>query len=488
MSTGDGRPVKGSGDRWDVKGADVPGGRFNRSVMMGLGQLDDSAQTKEKKARHAALDRFRAVARDLDVQDRDSVWALISVIGRKGYPTWKEVVAARNRIEILTLAQRGEFHAETEARRDRGAQSSERRTCVQGVDEYLNWQEREEFAPDTMVTAASLLRRMLEVRDIEGIRYAEHRVSLLTRTDSDRILDHLRTSARTGEPVKGRTRDKHRKILRAWMQYELQRELDRAEEQRRQPLFSINVFGEQAGRYSKPTKDAKRTLDDVETRRFFPDQMQSLLKSAIGLWFYIITVTRRLGFRPGEVTHIRWMDDVIPLANGNGYEIRLEGGRGRDERCRCNQCRTAKGWSPKNGPRRYVLDRRYDELGWINEACDCLDSWIKIRNPGRGDFIFPDPADWDRAMSNHKLNGGLHETAARAGVVTGLSNRGGRTFHSLRHTCGSELLEAGITHPHAAYWIGDTLDEFVATYGRPTDDAMARAIFAGKKGGLGRNG
>jgi integrase len=67
-------------------------------------------------------------------------------------------------------------------------------------------------------------------------------------------------------------------------------------------------------------------------------------------------------------------------------------------------------------------------------------------------------------------------------VVTGLRNQGSRTFHSLRHTCASELLEAGVTHPHAAYWIGDTLREFLATYGRPTDEEMARAIFSMRTG------
>jgi hypothetical protein len=471
---------KGGGDRWDVKGLDVPGRRFNRSVMKGLGHLDDAAQAKHKKARHAALDRFRAIARDMEEQDKQAVWSLIPRIGLKGYPTWDEVVAARNKTEILALATRGELHAETDARKDRGAQSSERRTCVQGVDEYLRWQEKKDFAPDTTATASSLLRRVLEIEGRDGVRIADCRVGSLIRSDSDWILDALSISDRTGEPVSSETRGKQRKILKAWMQYELHKEQDRAEEQNRQPLFSVNVFSEKTARYSKPIKDAAQTLDDVETRRFFPDQMRSLLDGARGLWFYLILVTRRLGLRPGEAVHIRWMDDVVPLPDGNGYEIRLEGGRRRDPRCGCRQCQSKKGWSPKNGPRRYVLDRRYDELGWIREVCDALDAWVKIRRPERSDFMFPDPDDWATAMSNGKLNGGLHDVAARAGVVTGLGEQGSRTFHSLRHTCACELLEAGVTHPHAAYWIGDTLREFLATYGRPTDEAMAKAIFSSR--------
>lgn len=368
--------------------------------------------------------------------------------------------------------------AETNARRDAGAQSSERRTCAQGVDEYLRWQEKKVFAPSTTATAASLLRRVLDVEDRDGNRYAERRVASLIRSDCDRILDELNVSDRTGERVVDRTQGKDRKILRAWMQYELNREQDRAEEQRRQPLFSLNVFADKKSRDSKPTKNADKTLDDVTTRRFPVDEMVALIQRARGMWVYLIVVARRLGLRPGEATHIRWLDDVVPLPDGNGYEVRLEGGRGRDQRCGCLQCQSKKGWSPKNGPRRYVLDRRYDDLGWITETCDALDAWLRIRKPERGDFIFPDSDDWERAMSNGKLNKGLHDVAARAGIVTGLGERGSKTFHSLRHTCASELLEAGITHPHAAYWIGDTLRVFHATYGRPTDEAMAKAIFS----------
>lgn len=143
---------------------------------------------------------------------------------------------------------------------------------------------------------------------------------------------------------------------------------------------------------------------------------------------------------------------------------------------------TQRGWAPKNGPRRYVLDRRYDDLGWVTEVCAVIDAWVIIRTPERGDLLFPDSDDWERAMSNGKLNKGLHEVAASAGIVTGRDKRGSRTFHSLRHTCACELLEAGVTHPHAAYWIGDTLDEFMETYGRPTDEAMARAIFSTTRG------
>jgi integrase len=132
------------------------------------------------------------------------------------------------------------------------------------------------------------------------------------------------------------------------------------------------------------------------------------------------------------------------------------------------------GRSPKNGPRRYLLDRRLDEIGWITDACDALDRWIALRRPERGDFLFSSYESRDRAWTNQDLNRRLHEIGQRAGVAVGRGTPGNRTFQSFRHACASKLLERGVTHPHVAWWIGNTQEEFIRTYGRPTLDAMTR--------------
>lgn len=473
------RGVRGTGDQWDVKGQDVPGGRFSRSLVMGLGNVEDAERKKEIKRRRQALNRLRAHARNAeDHRDREALWALIPKIGLSGFPTWDEVVAAVREVDYLALAHRGELHAETNARRDRDADNSERRTCAHSVDEYLRWQETQEFAEETTATATSVLRRLLQVSDADGERYAIRRIASLVRSDGSRALDKLAESKRAGGRVSKKTYRKNRKILKAWFNWELQREKDRAEEYHRQPVYSINVFDARNSGYSVPTKDASATVDDTDTRRFYPEEMTALLEAASLLWKIILIVMRCLGLRPGEFIHLRWLEDVRPLPDGNGYEIRLEGGRGRDPRCKCRQCVSEKGWAPKNGPRRYVLDRRYDERGWITPAIEALDRWVRMRRPNRGDFMFPDPDNHERSWSSHKVNRALHELGEAAGVPTGMNKRGSRTFHSLRHTCASELLEIGVDHAHAAYWIGDTLREFERTYGRPTDEAMARSIFA----------
>ncbi len=473
------RGKRNTSDQWDVKGHDVPGGRLTRSLVKGLAGLDDEARMTAKTQRRRALNRIRRYARNVeDPLDREALWALIPVIGYKGYPAWDEVVAGVQVMDLLDLARRGEHHIEMDARRDRDAQMSERRTCMHSVDEYLRWQEKEEFAPETVATAASALRRLLAVQDPVGERYAVRRIATLVRSDGRRILDHLADSGRTGQRVDKKTYGKNRKVLKAWFNWELQREKERAEERRRQPLYSMAIFDPEKVGYSTPTKDATATVDDRDSRRFYPEQMDALYAAASETWQVILTVMRCLGLRPGEFIHIRWLDDVRPLPNGNGYEIRLEGGRGLDSRCGCRQCRSRKGWAPKNGPRRYILDRRYDEVGWLAPAIAKLDAWVRMRKPARGDYLFPDPDDHSRPWTSNKLNKALHALGKAAGVTTGRARPGSRTFHSLRHTCASELLEIGVDHAHAAWWIGDSLREFQKTYGRPTDEAMAHSIFA----------
>ena len=471
---------RGTGEIWDVKGQDVPGGRYTRSLRKGLTRVADEERQSVVKERRAALDRIRASASAAeDPSDRDALWNLIPEIGLSGYPTWADVVEARTSRSLVVLARRGELHAETDARRERDAQVSERRTCYHSVDEYLNWQEIEGFAEDTRATASSVLRRMLTLQDRYGSRIGSARVAALTRSAGRDVLDMLSESQRMNGRVSISTRAKNRKILRAWFNWELMREGERAEDQRRQALFTVNVFDASGSGYSAPTKDARARVEDRQTRRFNPDEMERLVAAADEPWRWIITIACGLGLRPGELIHVRWLEDVRPLPDRNGYNVLLNGDRGRDLRCGCRQCKSRRGWAPKNGPRRYVLDRTYDRLGWISPICDAVDAALTLRRPSRGDFLCPDHDDWSRPWTNNKLNRALHELGERAHVVTGLNAHGGRTFHSFRHTCACEMLEAGITHPHAAYWIGDSLKEFMRTYGKPTDEAMARQIFGG---------
>lgn len=252
-------------------------------------------------------------------------------------------------------------------------------------------------------------------------------------------------------------------------------------------LCSFNVFDLRDRGDSKPIVNRYKTVQEKEeSRRFYPDEIESLEEHADVHLQHGIPVLHRSGLRPGEFTHLLWQIDVIPLKKGNGYEILIQGGRGRDSRCSCPLCQSARGWAPKNGPRRYVMDREFDEIGWITHACDAIDAWVALRRPKRGDFLFPSPLDPHRAMSNQELNRALKEAAGEAGILAGMRTRGRRTAHSFRHACASELLERGVPHPLAAAWIGDSLETFMETYGKPDAAQMARVTLAQIRNGAGR--
>jgi integrase len=476
------RGHRGTGRIWDVKGKDIPTGRARRSLEMGLSRLSEKERRDAKKRRRGTLDLLRRHAATLqDERDRAVLWALVPRIGFAGYPSWDEMLASRSAAAFLALAYRGEMHVESNARLARDAGLSERRTCAQSVDEYLTWRDREDFSPYGNSTSGSVLRRALLVVDRDGVRMADRLVAGLGPADADNIIDLLAVSTRRGYegPVDPVTRDKNLRCLKAWYNWELQREKERAAHQRREPLFSANPFEQEENRYSRPSKDYRQTVHQKEQgRRFFPEEITRLVESADPQLAHAMILAHRLGLRPGELLHLRWLEDVRPLEASVGYEILIEGGRGRDARCRCPLCQSHQGWAPKNGARRYYLDRDMDQIDWITPVCDALDRWLMLREPARGDFLFPSYKSDALAWTNQDLNKRLGALARSLGIPVGRKERGNRTAHSMRHSCASEMLERGVPHPLAASWIGDTLEEFVRTYGRPRAEDMARVTLA----------
>jgi hypothetical protein len=203
-----------------------------------------------------------------------------------------------------------------------------------------------------------------------------------------------------------------------------------------------------------------------------------LIRGASTPFQFVIPVGHCLGTRPGEITHLRWLIDVIPLSEGAGFEVIIQA-RPPDERCSCVLCGSPDGWAPKNGPRRYFLEPAHDGIAWVAEAVEALNTWIALTRPQRGDYLFPSPRNRNRAMSNAELNEGIRVAGETVGIAVGMSTPGRQTAHSLRHSCASEMLERGVSHERAASWIGDTLQEFMKTYGRPDPHQMARLTLKG---------
>lgn len=474
-------------ERWDVKAKDVPGGRITRSLSAGLSRLDDEDRAEAVADRREALDRLRVAAGAVDDEDdRKAIWEIVPNIDTEHGPTWDQVLAARSAREWLTLARRSEY--ERDGEHDAQPVSSELRTMAVSIAEYLQWKEDEEFSANTIKGDRSVLNRVrnrvIDPRTDDP--FGERRIATLTDADGKAILDGLAALSDVEGGVKQSTYDDYRKHCKKWLNWEIQKERDRAHDQDREPLFTRNVFKSEESRYSSPNEGRHKTVAEVQDgRRLFVEEADAMIEAAGPRVHFLFHLCRVLGLRPGEPPHLRYMDDVRPLDEGDGYQVDIQGGRDPDPRCGCTLCCSSKGWAPKNGPRTYYLDREIDAIRLITPLCDHIDRWIAMRDPAPGDLLIPSPADPNQAWSNQDMNRKFHAIAdelREAGVcpqlVTGRDEPRGLTMHSWRHTCASEMLEAGVPHALAAEWIGDELEEFKDTYGRPKPSEVARATLA----------
>lgn len=478
-----------SWQRWEAKAVDVPGGRITRSLRKGFAGLRKSEQRTLAGKRADALDRLRAAAGAAKTEEeREKIWALVPVVGTGGdQPSWEHLVACQTLRDFLSLAMRSEW-SRTEAGLSDAHTSSELRTVRESITEYLRF--KEEFSAHTQKNSRTVLRRAVEAPDPQSAdqddrAFGDRLVAHITRSDGDALVPSLSTVARP----KANTLDDYRKHLHAWYTWELTKEEERAEEQSREPLFTANPFTKRESRYSSPNRRRHQTVaEQTDGRRFFPHEIEEIFAAADIRTETAFRMSYRLGLRSGELIHLRWLKDVRPLENGNGYSIDIQGGesRGMDSRCGCPACRSAKGWAPKNDTRSYHLDRKYDRIDWITVLCDALDRWVAMLSPAPGDFLFPSPIDNGRAWTDQNLNARLHAIARKLRedgtlptLETGIKSERRLTMHSWRHSCASRMVEIGVPIPLAAEWIGDSLETFKRVYARPEAEDIAIATLAG---------
>lgn len=475
-------------ERWDVKATDVPGGRVTRSLSAGLSGLDDEDRAKAVDDRRKALDRLRAAAGAVDdEEDRKAIWGIVPDIATDHGPTWDQVLGARTVRDWLTLALRSEHNRDGDGD-GVGPVSSELRTVSESIEAYLRWKVEREFSPNTIKDDRSVLNRVRnDVVDPQTNEpFGERRIATLTDADGEAILDGLAALSDVEGGIEQSTYESYRKDCKKWLNWEIQKERDRAHADDREPFFTRNVFKADESRYSSPDPDRHKTVAEVQHgKRLFPDEADAMMEAAGPREHILFHLCRVLGLRPGEPPHLRYIDDVRPLKEGDGYQVDIQGGRDPDPRCGCTLCNSPKGWAPKNGPRTYILDREMDNIGWITPLCDHLDRWIAMRAPSPGDLLVPSPDGPDQAWSNQDMNRKFHAVADELRengicpqLVTGRDKPRGLTMHSWRHTCASEMLEWGRPHALAAEWIGDELEEFKKTYGRPDPKEVARATLA----------
>jgi integrase len=477
-----------SRERWEARAEDVPGGRITRSLKQGLAGLSEADRAEVVDKRKAALDRLRGAANAVrDEKTTAKIWDLVADIGKDGdHPSWDEVVAATTTQDFINLAMRSERQRVGDG--ETGTVSSELRTVRQSIDDYLDFKEK--FGANTYKNSASVLKRAVAAPDPKNPddddrTFGERRVAGVTRTDAYAVVPSLSTI----ENPKKTTLDDYRKHLHAWFAWELTKEEERAEDQNRQPIFTANPFVDPDDRYSSPNTDRHMSVAEEEGgRRFTPEEAEAILEAADVRTRLAFLICYKLGLRPGELIHLRWMKDVRPLKEGDGYRVEIQGGESRAEetRCGCRSCSSPKGWAPKTGLRTYHLDRNHDRIGWITDLCDALDRWVAMLDPSPGGFLVPSPSDNRSTWTNQDLNRKLHDIAddlRESGrfpdLETGIRSERQLTMHSWRHSCASMMLDLGVPAPLAAEWIGDRLETFRDVYAKPDSENVARVTLAG---------
>ena len=350
---------------------------------------------------------------------------------------------------------------------------SERRNCTHSVDEYLRWQEEEEFAEET--------GRDRSVRPSPSPGHKRPRRGTICAAASR----HTRAKRRKATPRRPRRLrpDGPRDLQEGYAEEPEDPEglvqlgatagKGASRGASRQPLIR-STSSTRTNRLQRGHEGRPATVDDQGLTPLSPASRWGLLHAAAsGTWQVILTVMRCLGLRPGEFIHLRWLDDVRPLPDGTDTRSGSKAAGARTTGAGAGNAGPG-AWAPVYRPRRYVLDRRYDEFWWLGRPSRQLDAWARMRKPARGDFLFPDLEDHDRPWTSNSLNGALHALADAAGVTTGRGQPGSRrstrsvipvrrSSWNRRRSCARRVVDRGLPR------------EFQKTYGKPTDEAMAHS-------------
>ncbi len=173
----------------------------------------------------------------------------------------------------------------------------------------------------------------------------------------------------------------------------------------------------------------------------------------------------QMGWREAELIHTRL-----------GMDLNLKTWRWvmhdhpPDHRCGCPDCK-ADGWQPKG-------DNSYRALQVLGEVRDAIQKYLEDYPAGEGDYCFRDPATgriWTAAALAHDFRG----LCERADVTYG--RKQGITLHSLRHTCATNLIRAGVRESVVAKILGDTVETIVRYYVHLTEEDTARGLAKGPR-------
>lgn len=408
---------------WDVRSADVP-----REIAPS-GRIRFSLGTTSKRE----LKRRREALNELRVSQH-----------------WDVIAAVRDRLisvaEVTRRIRQGGEGAIPELKADvAGRVAGGSPTLREEADEYLEWYARKR-EPQSTKQVRSRLKRVLEQPAGAGT-VGEVRIHEVTSDILERAIERVSTNPSSVQALATAVSGCY-----AWS---IGREAQAARVAGRAPRWSENPAKSVDRPKGSETRARPKTASD--------DEVRALLAGAQLYQIAYLRAFLHVGLRLTELTHTRLHDDLDP----ERWEWAIQA-RGPNPACRCPQCR-AGGWSPKTrlGTRTFHVpdappEIRETILAYL-EAHPCSPGQPVFRNPRTG-------GHWD----DHALQRDFAELCTLAGVTYG---RGaGVTIHTLRHTCATNLVRAGVRESVIAALLGDTVETVVTTYVHLTPDDLADAI------------
>lgn len=465
----------------------VPRELFPRGVRFSLGVPPDPVSRRGKKQPGPAAERRST----LDKLQLWHAWFLYRAI-MDGLVSVDEVV---RRVDQLGRDAVEEMRREIEVRR-----LGEIPTYEAMVAEYLASGEVARLKPATRAGVTGRLGKLGRWVDPDESTNPEQLP--LSATRFDQVRRGALLAAIQGTVDADSTRESYRSTVSGLYTWAIEREAEEARLAGRAPRWTENVAA-----LVEPWKARPRIITAS------PDQVLRLLTAAEPYQEAYLRAFLQLGLREDELIHTRKHLDL----NLRDWRWVIQA-RGPDPRHTCRQCRH-EGWSPKTerSHRRLripatvtVRDERAeaggDVLGQLAAAAhtadaDALRSLVlrvvgsgprRVANPLRtaltrylelypcadGDFFFRNPrtgAPWTAG----RLDVDFRRLCERADVPYGRGVPNGLTIHSLRDTCATELVRAGVRESVIARLLGDTVETVTEWYVHLTEDDVADGVSRG---------
>jgi integrase len=271
----------------------------------------------------------------------------------------------------------------------------------------------------------------------------------LVRSDVERAIQAI-----GGKP---NTSESYRLAVSALFTWSIQEERERARAEQRAPRWDVNPAS-LVESYSREARVGTVSDEDV----------MKLLTAAEPYQEAYLRAFLHLGLRLGELQHTRLGPDL----DVGAWLWRIQR-RGPDRRCACPQC-SHHGWSPKT--RQSV--RTIAVPGEPAALREAIRTYLRLYPTEPGEFVFRNPRT-DRVWISRSLATDFQGLCERAEVRYGRETEGGITLHTLRHTCATSLIRAGVRESIVAALLGDTVRTVVETYVNLSAEDLAAGVSRG---------